>query len=325
MAASPPPFSQGEGLCASNLLPGPPRRLQEPSGFPGALPAAEARSAKASEEAEEVNPFTELDGEPMDELDMAQFFIEEESPEAASGERQMMRRILAQQAACLTALTSRTSNDPLQLLSGGGDSSAAGGTGGARGAAARELQRQRMHQHPDEYVRAVRACLARELGSDPSRPQDATAFLRDFGGFEHCREGAFVMQMFCHVWNLLETNRPLAAQALVGTCLGAVDQWGRNGRLDVGFLYTHLPEPPAGCLTRAPQGSQLEPFSRLAPPSWAAGAAAYLRDMEVLDERLGQRPGRRRERTPKDPKAKEAAAKAKEAAAAAAAAARKKD
>ena len=117
----------------------------------------------------------------------------------------MVRRLLAQPPACLTFLTNWISNDPVRLLSGGGDADVAGSTGGAHGAAVRELQMQWMHHHPDEYVGAVRVFLARELGLDPSRPPDVTAFLREFGGLERCREVA----------QLLATNRPLAAQEML--------------------------------------------------------------------------------------------------------------
>ena len=67
--------------------------------------------------------------------------------------------------------------------------------------------------------------------------------------------------------------------------------------MDVGYLWTHLPEPPWGSIMRTSSSSTMQPFTPLAPPSWAAMSAAYIRDMEVLEERLGKPRG---QKPPKD-------------------------
>ena len=56
--------------------------------------------------------------------------------------------------------------------------------------------------------------------------------------------------------------------------------------MDIAMLCTHLPDPPWGALTRPANATPMEPFSRLAAPAWATATAAYLRDMELLTDRL---------------------------------------
>ena len=72
--------------------------------------------------------------------------------------------------------------------------------------------------------------------------------------------------------------------------------------MDVGYLWTHLPDPPWASVTRTPMQSQLQPFTPLAPPSWAAMSAAYIRDMETLEERLGSQGNRQRPKPDRKPK-----------------------
>ena len=69
--------------------------------------------------------------------------------------------------------------------------------------------------------------------------------------------------------------------------------------MEVGYLWTHLPDPPWASMSRTAVQSQLQPFSRLATPAWASMSAAYIRDMEVLEERLGQK--QKSPLTPKTP------------------------
>ena len=88
---------------------------------------------------------------------------------------------------------------------------------------------------------------------------------------------------------LLEAGDMQAAQAQVGLALAAVDQWGMTGRMDIGYLWTHLPEPPWALLERSGARQSLRPFSRLAAPIWVAASVAYLRDRETLQDRMGGR------------------------------------
>ena len=287
----PPQRAFAGGLGAGGLLPPPPPsgRLLDPGAGRGVGRAAAAEDLGDA-----------LDGEEFEDREVGL-----EGPDGQA----LLRRLLTQTSAAVAALSQRGGqNEDVQLLAGGTPGDGGSGPAGARGAAARELQRQRMVARPEEVTAVTRQLLQQQMGGEVGSRQDALAFFTRYGVFEP-REAAYVAWILAHVWNLLELERVAAAQALVGTSLAAVDQWGRTGRLDVGYLWTHLPEPPWGLLQRPAAQSPLTPFSTLASPAWAAMAAAYLRDMEALEERLGRREGRRRrgprvgeeEQTPKVP------------------------
>ena len=89
------------------------------------------------------------------------------------------------------------------------------------------------------------------------------------------------------LWNHLELGQVDRAHALTGIALAAVDQWMISGRLDFGYLWTHLEEPPWNVIERGARTSQVRPYSRLAPATWVATTVAYLRDMDALRERMG--------------------------------------
>ena len=91
------------------------------------------------------------------------------------------------------------------------------------------------------------------------------------------------------LWNHLELGQVDRAHALTGIALAAVDQWMISGRLDFGYLWTHLEEPPWNVIERGARTSQVRPYSRLAPATWVATTVAYLRDMDALRERMGPR------------------------------------
>ena len=68
--------------------------------------------------------------------------------------------------------------------------------------------------------------------------------------------------------------------ALLG--LAAAEQTTLDeGRWNIAFLFTHLPEPPWALLgSRQPDPGT--PFSKLADPRWTAALMGYMKDVEAL-------------------------------------------
>lgn len=263
-----PPVARGAAP-----LPAPPRRLFDP--VPGRAPAAAAGDPDA------VNGFDGPDDDEDEEL-------VEDAPGDLRGETRLMRQLLVQTSAAVAALARRPGDD-LQALLGGSPEMGGSSVGGARGAAAMEAQRRHLQRSPADVVATTRALLAEALGGGGRASLDATAYVLRYGTFQGNREAAMVAWILASVWNLLEAGDPAGGQALVGIALAAVDQWGMSGRMDVGYLWTHLPEPPWAILERGAHRQSLRPFSRLAAPMWVAASVAYLRDMETLQDRLGPR------------------------------------
>ena len=161
-----------------------------------------------------------------------------------------------------------------------------------------EAMRREFVGRPGVSVRASREMLARASGTDPHMPQDARAYFERFGSFpsnNKLHDFGYVAFLLASVWNHLELGEATAAQALTGRGMAAIDQMSRGGSASLGFLWTHLPDPPWGVVDRQPQAS-LTPYSPLVSPALVAASVAYLRDLDGMAERLGTRP--------KEPKAK---------------------
>ena len=62
-----------------------------------------------------------------------------------------------------------------------------------------------------------------------------------------------------------------------------------TGRLDLGYQWTHLPEPPWGVLQRPAHQGGLRPYTCLAESTWVAAMVVYLKDLEAMEDRMGQR------------------------------------
>lgn len=58
-----------------------------------------------------------------------------------------------------------------------------------------------------------------------------------------------------------------------------------NGRTQLAFLLTGYAEPSMHLMMTAKRRPGLQPFSRLAPPSWVSANLAYLKDLDFLESR----------------------------------------
>ena len=186
-----------------------------------------------------------------------------------------------------------------RALGGSGDSGDFGDSSvfpsaGARGTAALDAQRRAFEKRPDRAVKATRELLAQASGTNPAQLQDARAFFERHGTFRsnsQVRDFGYAAFLLAEIWNKLEVGEVAAAQALVGRGMAAVDQVSKGGSASMGFLWTHLPEPPWGIIDR-PSRAEQRPYSALAPPSLVAASVAYLKDMDAMAERLGRHPPR---------------------------------
>lgn len=61
-----------------------------------------------------------------------------------------------------------------------------------------------------------------------------------------------------------------------------------DGRSNLGWLLTGLPEPNFQQLALNRRRTSLTPFSKLAPPTWVGANLSYLRDVELFETKLKQ-------------------------------------
>ena len=84
-------------------------------------------------------------------------------------------------------------------------------------------------------------------------------------------------QMRAGEWHAAEDTLLLL---LAGMEQAALD----GGNWDLGWLLTHLPEPPWGSVSTMPARTSLRPFAKLADPAWVAAAVAYTKDAALIAE-----------------------------------------
>ena len=239
------------------------------------------------------------------------------------------------QAMVMTRLQSEPStHDPLKHLagSGGGDILS---LPGARGAAALELYRRDFLSKPEVYTKTVRenAAVALDMHVDAPPANLFVSFLTRYMAWGRASKATVHLAYgMGHCLDQMAAGRWSHAEATLATLLAGLEQSLLDeGRWTVGWLLTHLPDPPWHLLSTSPATAQGRPFGRLAPPSWTAAASAYVRDAAALEELRrrgmrtgggedGERVGEFGESARSAADKRKAAAKAKAAAAAAAAA-----
>ena len=214
-------------------------------------------------------------------------------------QNQMLVAMLAQSAGKKPSVTDL-------LGGGGGDSLDDTKVAGARGCAARIALREQMEARPAAVVAAVRRNLARarskELGS--LSPGDMREFFTrnvPLGKFQCLTYFSFLLAQLWEDGELL--RRDLAEltvdekvqrrvdKLLADLALGCVfaEQVAVEGgmRYRLAWLLTQFEEPPWS-ITRANAEKPEEPHGKLAEAQWVAAQIAYLRDMDLMSERLAR-------------------------------------
>ena len=75
------------------------------------------------------------------------------------------------------------------------------------------------------------------------------------------------------------------SDALALLLMAAIEQVTLDeGRWALGWLYTHLPQPPWSRISHKPAHDPLRPHPKMLPESWAAAAAGYVKEMSTLTE-----------------------------------------
>jgi len=198
----------------------------------------------------------------------------------------------------LTQLISKTASprDPMAALmtEEAGSSSALAATG-ARGCVARESYTDLVQSHPEVFLKEFRKLLAREMEVSPADLQPA--MLRGYferrvplGNMKTLTYQAFLV---AELWRLAEQGDwpQLHAQLAAGAVFleqAAMDE----GRLEVGWLFTGLLEPPFNITNQNSKRKGAQSFAHLAHPRWLAANLAYLKDLDFFDNRAAPKTAR---------------------------------
>jgi hypothetical protein len=221
--------------------------------------------------------------------------------------------LLMQQNQMLMAMLAKApgARDPMVDLLGGGAGSDLldeSRVSGARGCAARALLREQMLAKPSAVATAVRKNLTRALDKSTPEPGDMRAFFTQHVALGSYNCLTYFSFLLARLWEDAEHLRaamsadPSSAEAQrraellhMDIALGAVfaEQVSVEGgaRYQLGWLLTGLEEPPfATTSQRKPKPGQ-SPHGRLVEAQWVAAQLAYLKDLDVMQERLRKQRG----------------------------------
>ena len=174
---------------------------------------------------------------------------------------------------------------------------------GARGALMMAWRRM-VNEQPEKVVAHIRKNIKEALSNGPDMRADtnprvtsASELLIQETAFDRMKGVTYLMFGLATVFDWMSRGHHKSAEALVGLLLAAGDQATMDGgRWNLAWLYTHLPEPPWGRASHRHVENLLRPHSKLLNPTWAAAAAAYTRDMSVLQELKKAAPAEKPER-----------------------------
>ena len=153
-----------------------------------------------------------------------------------------------------------------------------------------ELLRRQMQSNPKAFSETVRrnallALAGCEDDLDPRTRSMMEFMIRSGALSKNNRTTGYLGFGIARAVDQIALGRWEAAEATLLSLLVAIEQSSRDqGRWQLAWLLTHLPEPPWHQMVQHAGGEQLRPFGHLADPSWTAAAMAFTKDAVALAE-----------------------------------------
>lgn len=299
-AAVHPPRPPTPGTLGGGLLAGGPRApaavpnvLDRMRALAGAGPpktAAHERALASSHALPQVGALQEEQLEVVEEDDMEQAL--EEAMAASTDPVHKLLALQMRQVQLLTKqLQAKQSSDPIQSLLSGSDGGSSGGGGTSiKGCLAREAY----VKIPADLVKMATVGeqnAALDLGLQTT--QVTPGLLQDYlerriplGDHRLLTQFGYIMS---HAFEAgaRSGNRELQGFAVKGMMF--VEQASLDGgKTGLAWLLLGIPEPNYAVVARNRVRTSLQPWTRLASPSWVAANVSYLKDMDVMESRILQ-------------------------------------
>lgn len=241
--------------------------------------------------------------------DSALMDVEREAEELAEGEhtlaaiaaysgdpiQQMLAAQMQQNQMLLKRLVG-TQKDPLLGALGGSDSgSGSSGGGNVKGCIAREIFVRAMADLP-KVSNQVRLNALKELGYTPDREDSSLMrkYVERRMALGDNRSWAIWGTMLAESWAVGYESGNHELLGVISKMLCYLEQLSiDNGRSQLAYLLTGYQEPSMHLMMPAKKRPGLQPFARLAPPSWVSANLAYLRDLDYFESRssaIGKNP-----------------------------------
>ena len=114
-----------------------------------------------------------------------------------------------------------------------------------------------------------------------------TSYMERYGGYRNNKEMGMAMWIASHAVDAAAQNDFRATKEYLSLLVIAMEQATLDGNWSVASILSLLESPPNQVFQERAQSVAMmdRPFSPLVPPSWAATALAYLKEIEVLSSR----------------------------------------
>ena len=199
---------------------------------------------------------------------------------------------LMQQSTAITALVAHLANqsDPLSELS----SSSSGG-GGTKGVQRREKLQSELAARNGGFFLALMQQVHRRM--NPGKPLPKTeaelsgtsllAYLERHGGYKGQRDLGLIMWIAAHIVDCLTAEDVVGAKEHLALLIVSLEQAAADGGWGIAFLLSLLEEPPLALFQEKLSNISMhgKPFAPLVPPQWAAICLAFVKEMDLLNNR----------------------------------------
>ena len=199
---------------------------------------------------------------------------------------------IAQQSMALTALVSHLAGgDPMHDLASG---SSGGPSLNTKGVARRERMQASLADRSSTYFMQVQQQLFKRMHPARTVPQDLstlqssgvsmTSYLEKYGGYRNSKDTGLALWILAHCMDSAAAGDFEGTKEYLALLTVCLEQSALDGNWNVAFILSLLEDPPVTLFAERmnPVATLGRPFSPLVPPSWAACALSYLKEIEVL-------------------------------------------
>ncbi|OLP77151.1 hypothetical protein AK812_SmicGene42825 [Symbiodinium microadriaticum] len=179
----------------------------------------------------------------------------------------------------------------------------AAGSVGVRGASQRAHFQDELAQGKGVFFRQVLQNLARRMapsqavtGSPASMLEQGLTLSRyweRFGGWSNARDMALVAYQVGLIFDAMMAERCELAKDHLALLAVSLEQSSLDGsRMDIGYQLTWLEEPPSSMfMARSSHNPRGRAFAPLASQRWITVVLAFLKELDTIQARRGDRPG----------------------------------
>lgn len=282
-ARAPPLF----GTADQNMSPAAWDRIQKLAGSPPArLGAVEKKRAAPLKTRLQDSALLDVEREAED-LEQG----EQTLATIAAGATDPIQQLLAAQMQQTQILMKRlvgAQKDPLLGALGGSDSGSGSSNGSnVKGCIAREIFIRAMNDLPKVSTQ-VRLNALRELGYSPDREDSSLMrkYVERRMALGENKNWAIWGTMLAESWAVGYESGNHELLGVISKMLCFLEQMSiDNGRTQLAYLLTGYQEPSMHLMMPAKKRPGLQPFARLAPPSWVSANLAYLKDLDYFESR----------------------------------------